>query len=439
MIGLQTGRVVVVDNDPEEAFPLLKAFSKIGIASTYYSGDVTELPDTPLKGVRLVALDLHLAGDDAQEARAILSAPLAVISRLIASENGPFVVLAWTKHTELVDSLRSKLPSACSSAHPSFVIPIDKKELKNESGDFDVARIVEKLKEAAREWSPLDVLLLWEQLVHDSASETTETLSGLASSVDVPIWKATLKSALSKLGKASSGRQTVGPETFLRAILETLNLVHFDRMEHSAGDVPDDLTESIGELNGFSGSPEAKVEKINRMLILAQVKEGDRIVRPGNLYVRDGWHLGAANFPTNQEQLVKELFESSSADFERLKTTCHPALVELTPTCDFAQNKNRMGRLIAGLLVPANPQPKFIDKGRGSFFYKIGPFSINAVDRLGVAPGDYFLALSARFVYSDELDDLLTCQPGARLRQQVLVDLQAWFASHAARPGMLTL
>ena len=103
MIGLQTGRVVVIDDDSKEADPLLKSFSKIGIASTYYSGNVAELPDTPLKGVRLVALDLHLAGDGNGDAREILSTPLGVLQKLIAPQNGPFVLLAWTKHTNLID------------------------------------------------------------------------------------------------------------------------------------------------------------------------------------------------------------------------------------------------------------------------------------------------------------------------------------------------
>lgn len=436
MIGLQTGRVVVVDDNPKEADPLLKAFSKIGIASTYYSGNVTELPDNPLKGVRLVALDLHLAGDGRGEAREILGPPLGVLQKLIAPENGPFVVLAWTKHTELIDLLKQSLPSVCPSANPAFIIPLEKDKVKDAlSGELDVAKIADKLKEAAKQWSPLDILLLWEQLVHDSASETSGTLSGLAASDDVSVWKTNLNSVLSKLGKASSGKQPADAETFLRAILVTLNLVHLDRLEHSAKGVPTELTDSISVLLTLRDSSGPNVQKINRMLVLAQVKEGDRTVRPGNLYVKDGWHQDAESFPANYDQLIKEFFDNAG-EIERLRGTSYPILVELTPECDFTQNKNKMGRLVAGLLIPVQPPPKF--KNLGPYFYKIDPFSINESDHLGAA-GDYFLVLSARFLFSVSLDRLANCQPRTRVRRQVLVDLQAWFASHAARPGMLTL
>ena len=66
MTGLQTSRVIVVDDDPTEVEGLLRGLSSIRIGALYFNGDPEELPKAPIDGIRLVFLDLHLvagAGD----------------------------------------------------------------------------------------------------------------------------------------------------------------------------------------------------------------------------------------------------------------------------------------------------------------------------------------------------------------------------------------
>jgi hypothetical protein len=49
MRGLQTSRVVVIDDDAQEAIPIIQALGRLGIGCTYIAGDQMEyLPKPPL-------------------------------------------------------------------------------------------------------------------------------------------------------------------------------------------------------------------------------------------------------------------------------------------------------------------------------------------------------------------------------------------------------
>ena len=52
------GKVVVVDDQIDEAKPLIQILSEKGVPTLYYSGLVEEMPSTPLMGIRLVFCDL---------------------------------------------------------------------------------------------------------------------------------------------------------------------------------------------------------------------------------------------------------------------------------------------------------------------------------------------------------------------------------------------
>ena len=55
MILPEQGSIVVIDDRPDEALPIIQALSKKGVAATYYQGfDKAKLPDAPLKSVRMV-------------------------------------------------------------------------------------------------------------------------------------------------------------------------------------------------------------------------------------------------------------------------------------------------------------------------------------------------------------------------------------------------
>ena len=97
--------VVVIDDVYDEVKPLFKILNHRGVGFVYYNGtDFNELPNQPLKGVRLLFLDFVL-GTEGQSPRNKISTLMGVVKKAISEDNGPYIILAWTKHDIPEDDL----------------------------------------------------------------------------------------------------------------------------------------------------------------------------------------------------------------------------------------------------------------------------------------------------------------------------------------------
>ena len=96
MDGLRIARVLVLDNEIDEAKPFMEALAKRGVGATYFSGDVEKLPcpNQKLTGIRLAVLDLDLTGE--REAKAAIGTLLQSVNAIIGRDNGPYLAIAWT-------------------------------------------------------------------------------------------------------------------------------------------------------------------------------------------------------------------------------------------------------------------------------------------------------------------------------------------------------
>lgn len=179
MIGLKTSRVVIVDNNPEEGLALLRAFSKYGIGASFYTGDPEELPAEKLTGVRLLALDMDIAGVGSGEAKEVLAPLINIIDKLVAESSAPFVILAWTNYPEYFNDFKEMFKKSRPDLRPAFFMAISKADVKddNNPSDFSIEKIVQKLDMNSEKWFPFDLIMDWEQRVHDAATGTTFSLN----------------------------------------------------------------------------------------------------------------------------------------------------------------------------------------------------------------------------------------------------------------------
>src|SRR3989339_734888 len=96
---LSTSRVLVVDDKPEEAIPILTALSEVGVGCVYVKGDDYErLPTKPIEGIRLVFLDMRLG--EGGDQKGVLSKTLHVLKKCVSPNTMPLVVVCWTMHPE---------------------------------------------------------------------------------------------------------------------------------------------------------------------------------------------------------------------------------------------------------------------------------------------------------------------------------------------------
>lgn len=478
MIGLRTGRAVVIDDDREDSTALLAAFSTLGIAATSYSGAKEGLPEEKLKGVRLVALDLNLTGDGSKELKGMIQHTLTVLRAIIDEENGPFLILAWTTSPdEAITELTTLLPELLPAARPPFVIPFKKVDAK-EAGKFDHKKIVARIREVAAKWSPLDLLMYWEQLVHDSASATVFTLKGLARDDSLDKWKIQLGFTLRSLAEATLGSEPSDSEAFLRGLTTTLTTVHQDRAEHSTQQIPKEISESVKSIQSASGDRSGIRGPLNRILLTTSVVPGDYTPRSGNLYVdSDKSKLPVADYPADLSSWAKELFNNvgvsplaqksceqlealdkegkldagQRATLEKLKKSRAEAegllkkvldgilraQIEITPVCDYAQQKHGLPRLIPGLLVNADIAGSI--KSATEYLWIGRPTHLGIKDSTRFPQKDYVLVADVRYLTTTGFASFKDIAPVCRLRKGTLASIQATVSGHAARPGVTSL
>jgi hypothetical protein len=180
MVGLTGGRVLIVDDEEDEVLDLVRALWGCKISPLYVNPlymDRNQIGG--LSGVRLVFLDIDLVGGGADD-RSKISAAANCLRTLIDPCNGPFLVVAWTKHLWLVDDLDKYLFRFPGIARPTGWVPIAKADCQ-EDGKFQIEKIRARVNESLLSCPPLVMLQAWEHGCMASAGDVLSELSQIAS------------------------------------------------------------------------------------------------------------------------------------------------------------------------------------------------------------------------------------------------------------------
>jgi len=413
-----SGRVIVIDDKMSEAAPLLRALAKQGVPVAYFTGtEADELPTEPPRGTRVVFVDIVL-GTEGQSSKTKISVVMGVLKRLIGPQNGPYIVVAWTKHPDEIEALREGL-----SRHdpaPMKLLDLQKisyMEPATEEGErrfkHDAVSMVEKkLDSELEKVGALAVLLAWEDLVHDAASGVTHDLYSLVPHDEN--WNRNASGVFRGLADAYAGKQlSPGDVTEVaQNALRTLTGVHVDALESLIG--RDERVKNVTGLDlNASFDDTAATAKLNARLALADVVDSDP-VQPGDLF-----GLGCNDFDIEISRHIKS----------SCKSDVRFVVLEVSPPCDYAQAKWLRHRLLPGFLWrhPRGGKPECKN-----------PLYGWKSDVLDIDGEPWLLIFDLRCLTSKKLHDI----PGRRLRRVrrgTLADIQAKLAYHISRPGVISL
>ena len=367
---LRTARVMVIDDQPEEATPILDALGRLGIGAAYLTGDDEGFPEKPFRGIRLLFLDIALQSTG-EEVEAVVSQTIGVLRKVIDSEGGPLVIILWTKHGDYVDYFEQTFKEAFPGIKPGLMATMEK---PSGTGPSNAENIKQEIERKLVEYSPIDVICYWEQSVHDAATQTMSDLSKLVPDVnltgqegeetDPPSqgeyenWSNNMWKILGALAKASAERNLTEDHTSLQALFSSLNPVHTDSLENLP--MPENLSDDVPRnLVGGSRLALTEVEKgyLNRMISVAKIRNNDPILFPGNIYFKEDWpsELDRAYFEITNggstqgnlreerlNSLINDIFRNVDEDLLRsLRDDCRIVAVEITPYCDYAQKKQK--------------------------------------------------------------------------------------------------
>lgn len=422
MDGLRTTRVLVVDDQRDEAQGVIDALARDGIGAIYYSQDVERHPDQPLTGVRLATLDMNLENLPSPDPPAATAAILSVLGRLIAENNGPYLAIAWTKHPELVEEFTKR--AAALPCPPVRVIPLVKAEVQADDGSFDFAKIAAEVQSALHECYPLGLLAFWEQMVHKSSGSIMEMMP------DGNSWTDESKRTLALLWRHSAGEGDP-QDVKLRALLEAFNALQFDAIESDTALLDSETANSLVDSLDIGEAPSGGSDlaaRLNRRLLFGVALPN---VASGNVY-QPGTIVSAeeGTFPTIDE-LLDDMAQPGKKQ-ELIEAGSLAVAMEITPLCDYQHDKVRRARFVCGIAV--GPERSNLIK-RSDFVCQT---PVVWFDNEPLC-GNRIVAWNSHFIVSVPPNQVPQGEALVRLRQLPLMQVQSWIGSHATRPGYLSV
>lgn len=415
----QDGRIVVIDDKESDALPLLKTLFQNGHPVFYFSEQLENLPKNPLPGIRLVFLDIVL-GTDGQDPEKRIVTPVAVLQKIIDKQNGPFILVAWTMHHESIPELSKALTDL---GYQFLLVDLEKSECKTDTDVYDMGIINQKLKEKLDGKDALHLFTVWLNLVHKSAGKIVNDFSQLyPHNAD---WDKNMANVFFHLAVGYAGEQIdkTNHDDVIKNALFSFNGAFLDSLaaEVRQNKYSDDIKLPFDTV---SASLDAKtMGTINTKLIVTSQSDG--ITIPGNVF---------ENLDEIQKPMLAELYEKNKFETSPNKVTLEQSVkyisLEITPVCDYAQGKQRVVRLLPGVLWPEDISSDKIDT-RKWYVYR---------SPVIMSQGKFYYAVfDFRYLTSIPMGKISGKTPIFTIRQEMLVDIQAHLAAHTSRPGFVSI
>ncbi|MEN8392132.1 hypothetical protein ABFP25_13520 [Acinetobacter indicus] len=233
------GRIIIVDDQIEQALPLIKYLSINKLPFKYFSGEVEDLPlvNKGFDDIRIIFLDLNLVDDRIPE-RPHFAKLKGVLNRIINKVTHPYLLVAWTRHEEHLEELNNyvfdnkldmdqKKPFHIICANKISFFDLD----GTEQPESDYKDLKVTLEEQLSGFSELECLFKWENLIHRITNEISSDF--FPPEIEYSEWAEKTRSTLNTFAIASIGRHYDSSDvsTKVNAAFEVINQLFMDKLE----------------------------------------------------------------------------------------------------------------------------------------------------------------------------------------------------------------
>ncbi|MCM1935266.1 hypothetical protein NCY59_07555 [Acinetobacter radioresistens] len=233
------GRIIVVDDQIEQALPLIKYLSINKLPFKYFSGELGDLPeiDNGFDDIRIIFLDLNLQDNRIPE-RPHFAKLKSVLNRIINKVTHPYLLVAWTRHEDHLKELNDYVfdnSLGMDQKKPFHIICANKISFFDLDGteqpESDYKDLKVTLEEQLSQFSELECLFKWENLIHRITNEISSDF--FPPDIDYSQWAEKTRSTLNTFAIASIGRHYDSSDvsTKVNAAFEVINQLFMDKLE----------------------------------------------------------------------------------------------------------------------------------------------------------------------------------------------------------------
>jgi hypothetical protein len=450
--------VCLVDDEEADYRPMLKALQNLHISCLHFEGnDLTQLPDTPFDSLRIVFTDLHLISSLGKTGA---SHTANVFRRLVSVDTTPVVVVIWSKFSdetthepsEPVDDQptdEALFRQTLIEAEPKFkgrliFVRMPKPKLSEgrpQDGEW-IEQLRLQIQNVLENQDGVKALWAWESLVNQCGRDVSARLTALSCSTAHADCEWALNAELRKMMQKLCAAQSEGDlsvQTAPRHLTSVLAQLLVDELEHKA---PNPLGEQADWLaTKFMGTSQVNLNaKLNTLLMTAHTLPDPAPYLPGVVYKITNEAAFATAFGSEVKTLRAVCFSDkpTHAKWAEWDAGVVPVLIELSPTCDVANDNRTTASLVAGLLVPSSVQ-KLAHKNDA--WSKTASFMLRSSTSTGVVEDkEVALVFCARYKLTlPVVAKVAWLDPLFRMRELHTTQLRNWLAGQAARVGLVTL
>jgi hypothetical protein len=441
-------RTLIVDNDTNEATLLLQSLSRTGQGAMWIDGQFENYPPAPLKGVRLIFVDLFMLDESASlSPEDQIRNTAEMVYKVCDINSGPIVLALWTKNPEHENEFREALNGITPIQNCVRLKTIQKANFGIGAGQTPNADDIEKL--TAEISSSFEILgslrhmVTWEKITDVATIDTINRITRVADevlqekkSVANYSYDNAYRDLLAKIIHAHlDGDIAPEEDLLLTSLCIALNNLLADRVEHSnvsGSGRPSDCKDIYSALVGEDGKP-LKVSlgsrpnaRLNSVIHLSKQFNNPA---SGLIQIFDG------DVATLVSIAGVKIDRLRNGDHLMINETSKLVLLDVTPDCDYVNGKVGFSWLIAGTLTA------FAD-GRKStrqpeYGLQIGPLAFEEDEKDSwLNDKMWCLNFDARYRFSAADSDLGTgWRPFRRIRSSMMADYRRRLANHAARSG----
>lgn len=485
---LSNSKVVIIDDREEEAKPLINGLKKKGIP-TLHIKKIREIEETT-KGIRLVFLDIDLiSGVGASHDRS--GTIVGALENLIDKDNGPYIIVVWSKQANIhMPDLIARI-KGLENLEKDYLVPIEIVELEkpkyiqmcNESladQDNDIQNLIINLEtflksESVSLKSPQYLKIKEELEKYDIVEEkyelSPENLENLIDDLYNQLkdklefqtflaWENMIKNEIINQGneflekkiindmgkifynlaKAKCGKQ-LEEDVFISGAYNVLNDLLCDKLE-SKMEKTDELLKLSALFKSESGKIDEKYKSdleeemialLNTKLLISNVISNENI-KPGIIYLED--EDISNNYKSSfcsSIMLHKEVDKAYPKRSERkefktdIKNKMKVINLEISPACDYSQNKIKNHRILRGVLVPKEAF-KYLSANQIAYYTSPEIYYNNQI---------YKMVFSFQELYTQT--EISTESIIYKLKKDLLKEIQVKLSNHISRLGITSL
>ena len=429
---IENNRIIIVDDNDQDLQRLSNIFYSHGIGCKSFLYNGFDFPSNPLKGVRFAFFDINLI-QATQEAD--INATLKdAISKYISIENGPFILIFWSKNTDKIaqfkDFINRTNDDFKNKLRPILIEKIDKSEFIE--GDNNIE---EKLDSILSK-DIVKCLIRFDEEVLAAATQTLDTLL-----LTIPYgdnWGDTkdfdknCQDVFSKIAEASYGltRAKNDPDSAIKEsitpIFENILLqngstywkeyLHPLKNATKESDLSFPLMFSPSNLNTIFHIDTHKLAERNKTErgAVCEIQESQL----DNIF--------ACIFKIKYPDWFAKTFPG-------LKRTDRQSSIvialEFSAACDYHQNKKRTNKFMLGALIEEEALIN-LDTNHTGDYLLIPSFSFNLEEK------NYKIGLNLNYTFTEQEDSLFLKSPKFILRKEVMDMIGNRYANHVSRIGI---